>query len=124
MKFLFSIVLVGIFFCSFGSAKSMSQDLTEEDIAAIVDAITVRALEIKIAQGDQAIHVNMDEKLDRILENQAGFKAIVRSYIVQEQRRKAIRDVLAETRGSFRPVAFQQQCRPRRRGLFAFFGGM
>lgn len=124
MKFLFSIVLVGFFFCSFGSHLSQGQDLTEEDIASIVDAITVRQLEIAMLEGDQEIHSDMIDKLDRILDNQAGFQAIVTAYIVQENRRQALRDVIRETRGAVRPVAFQQQCRPRRRGLFAFFGGM
>jgi len=120
MKLFFSIVLVVFFFCSCGSARSMGQNLTEEDIAAIVDAITVRVLETQMLDQEIGIHKSMDSKLDRIIENQAGFQSFVKAHITQEQRRQAIRDVLAEFQPTtVRTVAHNSCGHHGRRGLFA-----
>ena len=92
MKWLFAIVILLLPSVAFAQ-------LTDEDIAAITDSITVRALQMQAAEQDDEVHSDIVDKLDKVLENQAGFQALVKLYINQEMRRDALRDVLAEHRG-------------------------
>ncbi len=123
MKWLFGVVIAVFLLPSVALAQ-----LSEEDIQAITDSITVRALQMQAAEEDDEIHRGMDLKLDAILLNQAGFQALVKAFITQEMRRNAIRDVLDERRGqscAVRFVSAAPQCNPcgksGGRGMFRMF---